>query len=51
MKIKHMNQLEIAQNEIWIPRNFPLYGSVVYRHIYEEFKVREGISGQTFTSS
>jgi len=22
MKIKHMNQLEIAQNEIWTPRRF-----------------------------
>jgi len=26
-KIKHTNQLEIVQNEIWTPRNFPLYGS------------------------
>jgi len=24
MKIKHMNQLEIAQNEIWTPRNSSL---------------------------
>ena len=24
-KIKHMNQLEIAQNEIWTPRKFSLY--------------------------
>jgi len=23
MKIKHTNQLEIAQNEIWTPRRFP----------------------------
>ena len=30
-KIKHTNQLEIAQNEIWTPRNFPLYGSSLVR--------------------
>jgi len=23
MKIKHMNQLEIAQNGIWTPQKFP----------------------------
>ena len=30
-KVKHTNQLEIAQNEIWTPWNFPLYGSWLHR--------------------
>ena len=30
-KIKHMNQLEIAQNEIWTPQKFP-----AIRYLYLE---------------